>query len=177
MRLLIVLLILITSNASAEIYKTTNPDGSTSYSDVETPGSKTIIPPKLTTTPAVKATKKVPVEPVVADEEALPYLTFLISAPADQSIIIGNNGNVKLSLSIEPALQKEFQHSITILVNGQPIKTGLTTLITQLSDLDRGAHTFTAQILSKGKKVLKTTQGVTIHIKRHSILHKKGNLP
>lgn len=177
MRLLIVLLILITSNAAAEIFKTTNPDGSISYSDVETLGSKTITPPKLTTTPAVKASKETPIEAVAADEKALPYLTFSISTPADQSTIIGNNGNVKLSFSIEPALQRTFQHSITLLVNGQPIKTGLTNLTTQLDDLDRGAHTLTAKILSKDKKVLKATQGVTIHIKRHSILHKKGNQP
>lgn len=176
MRLFILLLILVTSNLSAEIFKTLNPDGSTSYSDVETPDSQTIIPPKLVTAPAVKATKKAP--PIIDEsEKSKPYTSFSISSPKDQSIIIDNKGNVDITLSIEPALQKKLSHSLSILHNGKSVVVEETTLSTQVKDIDRGTHTFIAQILDKDKKVLKTSESVTVHIKRHSILHKRPAQP
>lgn len=176
MRLFILLLILVTGNLSAEIFKTLNPDGSTSYSDVETPGSETIIPPKLTTAPAVKVTKKIAPK-VDETEKSKPYTSFSIASPKDQAIIIDNSGNVDITIAIEPALQKKFSHSLSILHNGKSIEVGQTTLTAQAKGLDRGAHTFTAQILDKDKKILKTSESITVHIKRHSILHNKPAKP
>ena len=176
MRLITLFLILITANANAEIFKTLNPDGSTSYSDVETPGSETIIPPKIMTAPAVKVTKKV--APIIDEsEKSKPYTILSISSPKDQAIIIDNKGNVDITLTVEPALQKKFSHSLTILHNGKSIEVDETTLSAQLKDIDRGAHTFIAQVLDKDKKVLKTSESVTVHIKRHSILHKRPAQP
>ncbi|MCK5336838.1 MAG: DUF4124 domain-containing protein [Gammaproteobacteria bacterium] len=177
MRLITIFLMLITANANAEIYKTLNPDGSTSYSDVESPDSKVIIPPKLTTAPAVKYPKKTDQKSTSKNDKPLPYKTFTITSPINQAVIRDNNGNATVSLSIEPALQTKFKHSISIFLNGKAIKTGLTTATTQINNLDRGSHTFSAQILSESKAILKTSKSVTVHIKHHSKLHKKPANP
>lgn len=174
MHYLLLTLLFTSSIASAEVYKTTNPDGSTSYSDVPTEGSETITPPELTPTPAVKYPKKQVAKPVDKDKkQALPYTSFSISSPTNDETIRDNNGNVRISLDIAPKLQTDFKHSITILLDGKPIKTGLTSAQAQLNNIDRGMHSITAQIVAKDGKVLKTSSSVTIHMKRQSKLHGK----
>lgn len=176
MRLFILLLILVTGNLSAEIFKTLNPDGSTSYSDIETPGSEIIIPPKLTTAPSVKVTKKITPK-IDESEKSKPYTSLSITSPKDQAIIFDNNGNVNITLVVEPALQKKFSHSLSILHNDKSIEVDQATLSVQIKDIDRGAHTFTAQILDENKETLKTSESITVHLKRHSKLHNKPARP
>lgn len=172
MRLFIFLLILCSYNTSAEIYKTLNPDGSTTYSDTETLGSETIIPAKLTTAPAVKVPKKAPA--LAADEKPLPYKNIAIVSPKNQNSITSTSGNLDITLTVTPPLQKRFQHSITLYQNGKAIKTGLTNSSIQVTNLNRGTHSFTASILNSKQKTLKTSQTITVHIKRHSKLHNKA---
>lgn len=170
MRLFMFLLTLYSFNSSAEIYKTLNPDGSTTYGDTEMPGSETIIPPKLTTVPAVKVPKKAPV--LATDEKPLPYKTIAIVSPKNQST--STSDRLEFTLTITPPLQKEFQHSITLYQNGKAITKGLTNTSTQVTNLNRGTHSFTASVLNAKQKALKTSQTITVHIKRHSKLHNKA---
>ncbi|MDH5425243.1 MAG: hypothetical protein OEY29_09635 [Gammaproteobacteria bacterium] len=177
MRLFTIFLLLLTFNVQAEFYKKINPDGSVSYSDTETPGSEAITPPQITPSPAIKYNKKIPDDTSSVDGKALPYQSISITSPEDQAVIRGNNGNVTVSLSIQPALQTAFSHSINIFVDGKVIKTGITTSSILLNDLDRGGHTITAQIVDLKKKLLKSSQSITVHIKRHSILQIKPTDP
>ena len=177
MRLLILILIFFSSNVFAEIYKTRNPDGSITYTDVESPNSSVITPPKLISTPGYKP-KHAPDKQTEDDKnKPLPYRIFSLSAPTNQSVVIDNNGKIAVSLTIKPALQTSFKHSISLLLDGKPIKTGLKSLTTELQNIDRGSHTLSAQIIDRNKKVLKTCAPVVFHMKRHSILHKKPASP
>jgi len=175
MRYLLLTLLLLSSHASAEVYKTINPDGSTSYSDVQTDDKEPIKLPELTPTPAIKYPKKVINKNKDENKVALPYKTFNISSPENNAIIRGNNGNVSVQVSITPELQTSFKHSFSFFLDGKIYKKGLTSNQINLTNLDRGSHTLYAQVQSANKKVLKTTQTITIHVKRQSKLHPKAS--
>jgi len=173
MRYLLFTLLIASTIASAEVFKTINPDGSTSYSDVKTEGAEAITAPELTPTPAVKYPKKKPAAKTEEKAVAVPYQTFSIASPADEETIRDNNGNVSVSFTINPALQTKFKHSITVLLDGKARKTALTTTSAQLQNIDRGMHSLSAQIVDGSGKVINTSNIVTIHMKRQSKLHGK----
>ena len=174
---LIILLLLINTPLYAEIYKIKNPDGSTSYSDRQVPGSKVIQPPKLTPTPAFKAPKKTNKPAAKKTKEVEPYQSINIVSPAHQSIIRDNNGDMKVSFTLTPELQTQAKHSITLLLNGKVIKEGLTKTQVQLKNINRGSHAISAQIVDQHNKPLLSSSIITVHIKRHSILHKEQAQP
>ena len=177
MRLLLIFLLFTSTYTSAEIYKTRNPDGSITYTDIESSDSTVITPPKLISTPGFKP-KPAPAKKADEDKnKPLPYRLFSITTPANQSVINNNNGQITVNLTIKPALQTHFKHSITLLLDGKPTQTGLKSLTAKLNNIDRGSHTLSAQIIGQYKKILKTSTPVTFHMKRHSILHKKPALP
>ena len=173
MRYLVLSLLLTSSIASAEVYKTVNPDGSVTYSDVKTENAEAITPPELTPTPAVKYPKKKPA--AKADDrdkkQALPYKTFIIASPVNNGTIRNNSGTILISMNIAPKLQTDYKHSLTILLDGKVAKEGITTMQAQLNNVDRGMHSITAQIIGKDGKLIKTSASITIHMKRHSKLH------
>ena len=164
---------LLNTPAIAEVYKKTNPDGSIIYSDTPLDGGKAITPPGLTPTPSVKYPKKQLTVETPTDNKPLVYSTFEITSPKDQAIIRGNNGNLSLTIGIEPPLQTAFKHSISIILDGLVVKTDLKSNSFQLKNLDRGRHTLSARLLDAKKKVLKSSSTLTVHIKRHSALHGK----
>lgn len=175
MRYLLLALLLSSAFASAEVFKTINPDGSTSYSDVKTEGAEAITPPELTPTPAVKLPKKKVAARPAEENKALGYKSFSISSPANNAVVRNNNGDVHITLSITPALQTSFKHSITVLLDGKPVKSDISTTQVKLSNIDRGMHSISAQII-EDKKIIKSASPVTIHVKRQSKLHGK-NIP
>lgn len=173
MRYILLTLLLTCGIASAEVYKTTNPDGSTSYSDTPSEGAEAITPPELTPTPAVKYPKKKPVEAKNDKEKAVPYKSFNISSPSNDAIIRDNNGNISITLSLEPGLQTNFKHSINILLDGKIYKSGITSLSFNFKNIDRGMHQISATVVDSKNKMLKSAPSVIIHLKRHSKLHGK----
>jgi len=174
---LLILLLMVNMPVYAEIYKIKNPDGSTSYSDVKVPGSKVIIPPKLTPTPAFKAPKKANKPTAKKSKDVEPYQSISIVSPVHQSIIRDNNGDIKVSFTLNPELQTDARHSITLLLNGKIIKKGLTSNQATLKNINRGSHAISAQIVDEHNKPLLSSSAITIHMKRHSILHKEQEQP
>ena len=172
MRLFLILLTFTAYNAVAEVFKTINPDGSISYSDVQTDNAEAVTLPELTPVPAVKLPKKKVANATEKDKKkALPYKSFSLNSPKDQATIFSNTGSVNLSLAIKPSLQTKFKHSISASLDGKTVKNNLTSASFQLNNLDRGKHTISAQILDADKKVLKSSKTITVYIKQHSSLH------
>ena len=175
MRYLLLTLFILSTHATAEVYKTINPDGSTSYSDVPTNDQEPVKLPELTPAPAVKYPKKSIDKKKDDNMIALPYKSFTISSPENNAIIRDNNGNVTIQVNITPELQTSFKHSISFYLDGKIYKSGLSSNQIQMTNLDRGSHTISAKLLNANKKILKVTQTITIHVKRQSKLHPKAS--
>ena len=161
-------------SSHAELYKWVDKDGEIVYSD-EPPheGAEPLVPPPLTTTPAIKYKPKAKVE-TQDEEKETTYTLFTIKSPAHNETIRNNAGNITLSLAISPELDTKAGHTITILLDSQSKIQGNTGLTVGLKNIDRGAHSIQAVIKNKQKKIIKSTSAVTIHMRRASTLHKKA---
>jgi len=143
----------------AEMYKSVDADGNISYSD-QPPfkGAKTLIPPHITTTPAVKVPEK-KAETKKTEEKTTTYSLFQITSPQNDETIWDNNGNVTVSMSIKPALDTAKGHYISILIGGKEVQKQPSTTIS-LSNIDRGSHQISAVIKDKNNKTLRRAKTI-----------------
>lgn len=160
----------------AQIYKSIEPDGSITYSDqaptkeaqpiklepISTITAREVTPPTSTT----KEQKKEDPQPKIN------YSTFKITSPRNDSTIRENSGSITIQLDINPQLNTELGHTISINLDGKQAAKG-TFSQTTLNNIDRGTHTVSANIHNKQGKVIRSTATVSFHLLRFSILHKK----
>lgn len=95
-------------------------------------------------------------------------LLEIISPKEDHMITSGHAGKTTIQLHIQPELQPK--HEITLLLNGQPVKTGAQ-LQFQLDNLNRGSHLLQVQIKDQGRLLISSPKR-RIHVQRPSILNR-----
>jgi hypothetical protein len=178
MRNLVILTVLsmLAMPTMAQLYKCEDADGNIVYTDEPCADGKQLkLPPLQTYTPA----KLPPAFPGTTREDkkdkkkAKGYTSLVITQPANDTVIRDNTGTVKISYTLKPALETARGHKFSIAVDGTQLKTKGTTSQIQLSDIDRGAHTIQIHVVDDKDKVLISSDLVTFHMKRHSILHPK----
>mgnify|MGYP001154509315 CR=1 FL=1 len=155
-------------NLQAEVYKRTNPDGSVEFTDVpskqkdeavELSPMSTFKAPPVRSIPSTTAPKQ--------DEPASDYTSLAITDPADDTAIRSNSGDLSVSISLQPALKAD--HSLVLLVDDQPMGNYADGSVS-LTNVDRGTHTLTAQVLDKdGKELIRATP-VIVHLLRYSAI-------
>jgi hypothetical protein len=150
------------TNATAEVFKHTNPDGSVTFSDVpskinaepiELPPSSNYSPP-----PIPKVTTKA--TPKKADVN---YESVSVTSPTDDSTIRNNAGNLTIEFSVKPSLKPG--HSYVLLMDGKNVGEGLTGNA-QLKNVDRGSHSLIAQVVDENKEVVIQSGAVVVHLQR-----------
>lgn len=95
----------------ADIYKYTNKQGKTSYSDTPVTGAeKVFVPPVMTYEAPVQTIEKEkavqPKDEAETSSENVPYSTLDIISPIDQGTVRNNQGTVNVTYDLQPALQK-----------------------------------------------------------------------
>lgn len=163
--------------AQAALYKWLDENGEVVYSD-EPPyeGAEQLDPPPLTTTPAVKAppAKAKPTqEPQPPKSAAVEYKEIRLSKPADDEAVRNNAGNVTFEFVVTPALQTELGHSISLMIDGSTVKSGLQTTSVSIEHMDRGTHQVQLKIVDGKGKTLKASPVSKFHLLRYSKLFKK----
>jgi len=174
---LFILLSLFLFSTQAELYKWVDKNGETMYSD-EPPhdNAQPLVPPALTTTPAIKYKPKAKAETQEdkPEEKATRYSQFKITSPGHNESLRANAGNITVKLAITPKLDVKAGHTVSILVNSQTRIEGNTGLSVGLKNIDRGTHSIQAIIKNKQKKIIKSSNSITIHLQRFSKLHNKS---
>jgi hypothetical protein len=150
---------------AAGVYKYTNKQGKTSYSDVPIDGAeKIIVPPVMTYKPPV-IEKKQPMPDSPANKDAdqrVPYQHIEITSPQEQGTVRNNQGNVTVGYLLEPSLQKGDR--LELNVDGK-ISKGLS-----IQGLVRGEHTISIQVISSSGEVLISSPSITFYLHRHTKL-------
>lgn len=168
-RLALSLATLLSLTAQAEVYRIVAPDGSITFTDQPGPGAEAVeLPPIMTYTPPPRETKVEEQEPEAL--EALPYRHFSVAAPADESTIRDNQGNLSMRLRLEPPLQAGLGHRIQFVVDGVEQGEPTTSAAATFQNLDRGSHRLSAHILDAQGNVLETASPVTVFVHRASTL-------
>lgn len=169
------LLILFTFSSHATLYKYTDQNGETIYSD--TPpyaGASEITPPQLQTAPAFKPPKKDKDKtPTKAQQKDTRYFSLEISQPKHDATIRNNMGEISIVLGLSPELNSQNGDYINIYLDGRIIKKHTTSLKAKLTEIDRGSHNIKAEVRNKKGKLLKSSRIITVHLHRFSSLHNK----
>ena len=146
-----------------DVYKWIAPDGSTYYSDQPHTGADRIVlpkwyppqPPHSVLPPPVTATKPV----------FLTYNSLTIIKPASGENVRDNQGNVEVTLAVEPDLNTTENHKIQILLDGWVQGDPSPSLEQSLTGIKRGRRTVVAQVINEQGRVLIGSRPVTFHMK------------
>lgn len=142
------------------VYKTTNPDGSISFTDQETNASEKIEVRKAQTFPA----QPVPSLNLPSKKSAPAFAyTLTISQPEENATII-NTSEVLVSLIISPELKPGYKHQIRYQLGDQSIVSEKTN--ETFKNVSRGTHTITVSITNTDGEVISPVVSRTFHVKR-----------
>jgi len=162
---LALLLLLLSTVSQAALYKSIDADGNVTYSD--RPNLKTdkplILPSENVIQSIPSPTQKTTAKTPTATSNN--YKTLEILTPDNESSLRSNNGNVTLTLQLEPALQA--QHQLRILLDGNEVKLSSALQIT-LNNIPRGQHSLSVQVIDDNNRTLIQSPSHTIYLQRHS---------
>lgn len=142
---------------AAKIYQWTDEKGTTHFSDKPHPRATVLcIPPE----PSEKMiSKTIPLSEI--KKASVPIIT--ITQPADKSTIRDDEGNVTLSIQIEPGIQKD--DKIVLLIDNQHVETSQNETTITLQNIERGEHTLQAQIIH-GTNIVANSPIITFYMHR-----------
>ena len=176
--LTISLMILGAMPSHAAIYKIVDEDGNVSYTDV----APTEVQKQSSTAVEMNVvnTFKDPLNSVAADplEDDAPaaegYTALAIVAPADETSVRANAGNVTLRAQLTPALQPG--HHVRFFLDGKPVGTVAAPSLT-IENVDRGTHTVAAVVIDAQGKPLRDSQTTRFTLQRASVAKRAAPPP
>ena len=164
--LLLCLLVLIALPAAAQIYKYTDANGNTAYSNQPPDGVKAQ-PVELP--PLNSVERQSPSEPVAPaqassrDQAHSAYQVLELSGLPTEEALRANNGTFTVSVLINPRLQGT--HRLRLLLDGQPYGQPSNVPTLQLVNIDRGEHNLAVQVID-GQNVVQQSPTVTLTVQR-----------
>ncbi|MGR9089785.1 MAG: DUF4124 domain-containing protein [Gammaproteobacteria bacterium] len=168
--LLLSLLVICAPLASAEIYRWTDDAGNVVFSDTPRPGAEVIElsePTILPATPQASDNGNAQARPV-----ARPYETVTITRPENEATL-RNTHTVNVAIEINPRLQTQFGHRLQLLFNGQAVAPPAARTTFTLADVDRGAHTLQAVIVTVDGSVLERSQVSQFFVHQPQVMRKQ----
>ena len=169
---LICLLLLISLPALAQIYKYTDANGNTAFSNQPPNGAKTEVvelPPLNsieTQTPSRPALNREPQQTAPVAPPSQPQTAYdvlaLTDLPADEALR-ANNGTFIIGVKIQPRLQPN--HSLQLLLDGNLYGQPPNLPRFQVVNIDRGEHSF-AVVVKDGERIIQQSETITLTVQR-----------
>ena len=152
--------------ASAQIYKYTDANGNTVFTN-QPPEGQASESVELQPTNTVEAQQPVVVEqPKDAEEKRDAYSRLALKDIPSEDALRANNGTFMVGVDIEPRLRPG--HSLRLLLDGQPYGQPSNVPRLQLTEIDRGEHTLAVEVLS-GQRQVQQSDSVTFTVQRISL--------
>jgi hypothetical protein len=171
MRYILFLLLFVTLVCGAAVYMQVNKDGSVSYSDspsvnavqIDVPEGSTVSgPPPPPAKKQIAQNDNAAAPPgALGPTPYLPYTAFVIETPVDQQTF-QNQRDIPIEFTLAPPLQG--QDSIQLYVDGKRYRDPWFTPHTAIYQEERGTHTVYGELLDSHKKVIKTSNTITIYV-------------
>ncbi|MBD9633162.1 DUF4124 domain-containing protein [Pseudomonas sp. PDM19] len=167
MRLILTALLLAAAlPASAQIYKYTDANGKTVFTNqpptnvdakpVELPPTNTVGPQGPVAVPADSGTE---------NQAAKAYAILALSNLPDDESLRQNNGTFIVNVVVQPALAAG--HQLQLVLDGQPYGAPTTSTGIGVQNIDRGDHTMAVQVL-QGSRVIQTSAPASFTLQRIS---------
>ncbi|MFJ7796907.1 DUF4124 domain-containing protein [Pseudomonas sp. NPDC096950] len=160
----LLILLLIALPAAAQIYKYTDANGNTAYSNQPPDGVKAQ-PVELPQLNSVAPSAPVP-PPAEASSREQPrnaYEVLELTGLPTTEALRANNGTFTVSVLIKPRLQGP--HLFRLLLDEQPYGQPSNVPILQLVNIDRGEHSLAVQVIN-GESVVQQSPSVTFTVQR-----------
>lgn len=175
--LILAIALWLSTNAFSEIYRSVDKDGNVTYSDHPDIDAEKMEFQELTTytSPPQKQIKKAGNKKTGQTGNHAPdasYSGLKILSPASKDTIRDNTGSVAVQLQVTPKLRIKLGHRFVLSIDGKQVAS-TTVPRYKLTNIDRGSHTLTAQIMNQKNKALTRPVSVSFHMHRHSKLFKK----
>ncbi|WP_325437902.1 DUF4124 domain-containing protein [Pseudomonas nitroreducens] len=175
MRLILTALLLAAAlPASAQIYKYTDANGKTVFTN-QPPTNVDAKPVELPPTNTVgPQTPIVPVDGGGQSQATGAYAILALSNLPDDESLRQNNGTFMVNVVVQPALAPD--HQLQLLLDGQPYGAPTSSTSIGLQNIDRGDHTLAVQVL-QGSRVIQASSPVSFTLQRISTNSpaRKGN--
>lgn len=155
-------LLLVAVTAGAQIYKGVDSDGNVYFSDQPIEDSAKYTPQTIS---VVESSKAKPQEKTSEKKPAeFKYTRFDIVSPI-QNEVIRNQQDASIALQIAPPLNVEQDHKVWLLMDGKPIVKDSQSMSLSIGRIDRGAHSFQAQVKDADGKIVARTRTTVAHFK------------
>ena len=160
--------LLVAFPAGAEIYKTVDANGNVVYTDVppKTDGKTVDMTPLNSYEPSHVPRTSAPAGGTSSGAalDAHYYNLLQITEPADDEAVRENAGNVLIAVAISPALRGD--HRLVLKLDDVPLDGDAEDNVFQLSNVDRGTHVATAEVVDAEGAVVAESAPVTFHVLR-----------
>jgi hypothetical protein len=154
-------LVLFVCCLSAEtVYKTVDEDGNVIFTDKPSEKAEEIKIQELDTITNPNPSRYKPSSKHPEDTSSK-YESLVVTSPENGSGFRNNEGNVSISLSIEPSLRSG--HKIIILMDGKEV--GFSSSVS-IQNVERGTHSISAKVVDRNGKTLISTLS-TFSLLRH----------
>ncbi|MFJ3485648.1 DUF4124 domain-containing protein [Pseudomonas sp. NPDC090202] len=160
-------LLLLSLPAAAQIYKYTDANGNTAYSNQPPDGTKAQaveLPPlnRVETAPVTSAPTP-PVQTQTQGQQSAAYDVLQLTDLPDGEALRANNGSFTVGVAIQPRLQSG--HQLQLLVDGKPYGQPTNVPRIQVMELDRGEHSLSVQVV-QGQQQIQQSQTVNLTVQR-----------
>lgn len=165
--LLACLLLALALPASAQIYKYTDSNGNTVFTNQPPDGAaveSVTLPP--TNTVEMQAPSLPASDTRSSDQDAAVYSRLQLSGIPDDEALRANNGTFVVGVDIQPRLRSG--HRLRLLLDGQPYGQPSNVPSLQLTNVDRGEHSLAVEVL-QGDNVVQRSPSVTFTVQRISL--------
>ena len=164
-RLLVIFLLTLSVNAET-VYKTVDDEGNIIFTDKPVAGAEEI---KIRKTQTVSPAKLPSFGKDKMQEESteFTYTSLSLVSPENDSTIHSNEGNLLVTVSLEPTLRKNDE--LVLSMDGRQLSTGKTTRFS-IKNIDRGTHNIEVMVLDENKEQVIKSDTVVFHMRRTSKL-------
>lgn len=172
----LILLLAVTTPASAKLYKCADAEGNVTYTDEPcSNGEEVKLPPIITYRPSVVPLGATP----TATEQKSLYTDLTIVQPANDSVVDTNEGKVTVTFNLNTGLNTQAGDRFGMILDGTKLKgTGTSTQI-NLTDVDPGTHKIQVVVLNSEGATLLSSNTVSFTLNRQTTFkqNERGSSP
>lgn len=167
-RVLAFLLLALALPVSAQIYKYTDANGNTVFTN-QPPSGIQSEEVKIQQPNTVRVSPSKPLDASTGDaaEQGPAYERLELADIPDDEALRANNGTFSVTIAIEPALRDG--HALRLILDGQPYDEPSTSATRQLTNLDRGEHQLAVEVVDSQGQSIQTGAAATFTVQRVNV--------
>jgi hypothetical protein len=161
--------------AAAEVFTYVDAQGNRVFTDQPKPGNAKRVPLAPSNRMSVPQTAPAAATSKTEKEPLFHYDMLRILVPEPDATVRSTAGEIIVSVTSEPGLQRG--HRYRLLLDGQPTAEPGLSPVFPLTDIDRGTHQLSVEILDGQGRTVERTANQPFHMQRISLAQKRRAKP